>query len=608
MRQATICFVLLLVMAPAGAAPLATPWEQDRDATPRYGETVAWCRALAEASPQVAFRSFGRSPQGRDLPLVIWDRDGLAEAQACRDAGRLVLLIQGCIHAGETCGKDAGMTLMRDLALGAQPAGAGPADAGEVAAAALAGRAAAAGITVLLIPIFNVDGHERFGPHNRINQNGPREMGWRTTAQNLDLNRDHVKADAPEMQAWLRLWDAWQPHFFADIHATNGADYQYPITYGLELHGNLDPELTAWLRGYLAAVEPRMAAAGYPLAPYVVFREWHDPRSGLQTWVSGPRFSQGYAAARNRPAILVEAHMLKPYPVRVAATRALLDATLGHLADHAVELRAHCAAADERAAGAAFRRAPLPLAWRAGEASEPFEFLGVAYEQRTSELSGGDYFVYHADRPQTFAVPHFNQPAVAASADLPEAYLVPPQWQEVSARLALHGVRMSRLQQDAELTVRTWRFREPRWAERPEQGRHPVSYELEPVVATVVYPAGTVVVDMAQPAARLIAHALEPAGPDAFARWGFFNAVLTRVEYVESYVIERLMQEMVAADPALLAALAARKAADPAFAANPWAIRMWFYERTPYYDLQAFLYPVGCLDERAVVDGLPVQW
>ncbi len=584
MRALIFVSFLLAAVPPAIGDVLTTPWERDNEATPRHGATVAWCRELAEMSPRVSYRSFGTSPQGRELPLVIWDADGLADPAAIAAAGRLVLLVQACIHAGETCGKDAGMTFVRDLAVRGGPAG----------------------VTVLFIPIFNVDGHERFGPHNRINQNGPREMGWRTTAQNLDLNRDHLKADAPEMQAWLRLWQAWQPHFLVDVHATNGADYQYPITYGLELHGNLDPGLTAWLRGYLDAVSGPMAAAGYPLAPYVTFRDWHDPASGLQTWVSGPRFSQGYAAARNRPGLLVEAHMLKPYPVRVAATRKLLDLTLEQLAGAAAELRDLCAAADAHTASAAFRAAPLPLSWRVGDDHEPLEFLGVAYERRTSALSGGDYFVYHGDRPVTLTVAHFNRPEVSTSARLPEAYLVPPQWQTVIERLELHGVQMARLEREVVLTVRTWRLGEPRWEPRPVQGRHPFSYTLEPLTRTETYPAGTVVVDLAQPAARLIAHALAPEGPEAFVRWGFFDAVMTRVEYVESYVIERLMAEMATADPALVAALQERKAADPAFASSPQAIRQWFYERTPYIDRQAFVYPIGCLDDRAALQALPV--
>ncbi len=591
-RLRAIALLAALTLASAAAAfDAVTPWERDPEATPRYAETVAWCRGLAEASDQVAYGSFGISPQGRDLPLVIWDRDGLADPEACRRAGRVVLLVQACIHAGESCGKDAGMGWIRDLA------GLGP---GGAAAAG------PAGVTVLFVPIFNVDGHERFGPHHRINQNGPREMGWRVTAQNLNLNRDFYKADTPEMQAWLQLWNAWDPHFLVDVHATDGADYQYAITYGLELHGNLEPGLTAWLGDYLAAMETAMAADGYPLAPYVTFRDWHDPRSGLGSWVAGPRYSQGYAAIRNRPGLLIETHMLKPYPVRVRATRAMLDHTLAHLAGGADRLRALTVAADALTASPAFRAQPLPLRWERTEESEDFTFLGVEYEQVFSDLSGGDYFVYHPDRPDTFVVPWFNQPAVSVAVEVPEAYLVPPEWTGVIARLQMHGVRLGRLAEPVTLTVDTWRFADPSWGERPYEGRHQARFELEPVTVQRTFPAGAAVVDMAQPAARAAVHGLDPRGPDSFAAWGFFDAVMTRVEYVESYVIERIMKEMVAADPDLAAAFDDAKAADPDLASDPWRIRQWFYERTPYHDAQAFVYPVGLLKDRAVVAGLPL--
>jgi hypothetical protein len=581
------CWFPTLVLAvflatTAAAVDLVTPWERDPEATPRYPETMAWCDALADAHPAVGMTAFGASPRGRDLPLLVWDPEALHSPDAVHAAGRTVLLIQACIHAGESCGKDAGMTLLRDLAVDGGPAG----------------------VTVLFIPIFNVDGHERFGPYNRANQNGPREMGWRVTAQNLNLNRDFAKADAPEMQAWLGLWNRWRPHFLVDIHSTDGADYQYVITHGLELHGNLEAGLTGWLEDYLGDMETRMAADGWPMAPYVTFRRWHDPRSGLRTWVAGPRFSQGYAAVRNRPGLLVEAHMLKPYPQRVRATRRLLDHTLAHLAAHGDSLRALARAADAFTASAGFRAEPLPVRWEDGEHVRPFTFLGVEYEQVTSPLSGGDYFRYHADRPDTFVVDLLDRPAVAATAAVPEAYLVPPEWTEVIARLEWHGLALSRLVEPAEIEVASWRFRDCSWRERPYEGRHPVSYTAAPLTETRRFPAGTVVVDLAQPGARIAVHLLDPAGPDALVRWGFFDAVLTRVEYIESYAIEALMARMVADDPALADSLAARKAADPEFAADPWAIRQWFYARTPYYDARAHVYPVGALTDPGFRDRL----
>jgi hypothetical protein len=558
------------------ALSLTTPWEACGEVcTPRHAETVAFCQELAAAYPkQLSYNTFGVTLEGRALPLLVADARGRFDPPATRpDPGRAVVMIQACIHAGESCGKDAGLLLLRDLLRD----GGLPPD-----------------VTILFLPIFNADGHERFTPHGRINQNGPQEMGWRTTAQNLNLNRDYLKADAPEMRAWLRLWTTWLPDLLIDTHATDGADYQYILTYILELGGNLDAGLVDWNRGLLAAIEPSLAAQGIPIAPYVTFVNWHDPRSGLVGGVTGPRFSQGYAALQNRPGLLIEAHMLKPYPVRVRATAAMLREAIAYVQQQHVELTTLARAADATAAGAALRTTPFPLTWRATGQTEPFRFLGYAYEEVASEISGGSYFRYHPDRPETFTVDWQRDYEPEATVDLPEAYLVPPAWDDVIARLEAHGVQLRRLRAPVELTVRSYRFRDVAWQAQPSEGRHPLTYTVEPVTERRTFPAGTAVIDVAQRAARVAVHALEPQAPDALVRWGFFDAVFSQVEYVENYVIEPLMRDMVAAEPALLDSLAA----DPRLAGNPEAIRHWFYARTPYFDQKLNLYPVGLLDDR----------
>ncbi|MBU1674991.1 M14 family metallopeptidase, partial [bacterium] len=271
--------------------------------TGRFVQTVEYCRRLANASPWLHMTRFGTSPQGRELVLMIADRDGDFTAAAARDAGKAVLLLQAGIHAGEIDGKDAGLMLLRDIAV-------------RRTCPELLDH-----LTILLIPVFNVDGHERFGPHNRANQNGPLEMGWRVTAQGYNLNRDHLKADAPEMRSWLTLFADWLPDFFIDSHVSDGADFRHVVMYGLELGGNLDPELAAWTRDvYLEGLSETLAADGYPVMPYGGFRSWQDPRSGILVWSSGPRYSHGYAAIQNRPALLLETHMFKDYKTRVDAT------------------------------------------------------------------------------------------------------------------------------------------------------------------------------------------------------------------------------------------------------------------------------------------------
>ncbi len=458
----------------------------------------------------------------------------------------------------------------------------------------------------MFVPIFNVDGHERFGPYGRINQNGPEEMGWRVTSRNLNLNRDYVKADTVEMRAWLALFNAWAPDFFIDIHATDGADYQYPITFKLETQGNLEPGLTSWTKAYRDGMVAAMDREGYPMAPYVGFKDWHDPRSGLRSGVMTPRYSQGYTAIRNRPGLLVETHMLKDYRTRVEATRLLLVHSLAWLNTEAASLRAAVRKADAWTASAGFRAEPFPMRFELTDRSRKVEFRGVSYEEVLSDVTGGRYFRY-SDQPETMVLDFYDEVAPVATADLPEAYILPPEWVEVIDRLDVHGIAYRRLDRDTELEIRTWKFSDAGWQERPYEGRHPVTFAAASLTETRVFPAGSVVVDLNQSVAPVAAHLLDPAGPDALVRWGFFDAVFSQVEYVESYVIERMIPQLLADNPTWGPELEELKAADPEFAADPWAIRYWFYTRTPYYDDRMGVYPVGCLDDPAVVQALPLR-
>jgi len=553
--------------------------------TPRYAETVAYCQRLADASPWVRYSTFGKSARGRDLPLVIVARDRTFDPAAARAAGNAVVLIQAGIHAGEIDGKDAGLMLIRDIAITRE-------------AEDLLDH-----VTVLFIPIFNVDGHERFGPYNRINQNGPEEMGWRVNAQNLNLNRDYLKADTPEIRDWLALWSAWDPDFFVDCHVTDGADYQYVVTYALEIFGNMDPALTAWTRSrFLAPLTAAMSGDGFPIQRYGDFRVRHSPRNGLVSWVAAPRLSEGYTAIRNRPGLLIETHMLKDYATRVAGTYAMLRHTLAIVGAERGRLRELLAAADARTAAPAFRAAPFPLTFETGPDSTMIDFAGIGYTVAHSEVTGGEWPRFEG-APETWRIPYFDTQVPKAQVVLPEAYVIPPEWTEVIARLRMHGVHLARTARPRSLDIESYRFVDAEWAGAPFEGRHPVTFRTEPLRERREIPAGSVVVDMNQRAAPVAAHVLEPAAPDSYVYWGFFDAVFEVKEYVESYVIEAMALEMLAADPDLARAFAERKR-DPDFAGNPAAIRRWFHQHTPYWDDRVGVYPVSRIITRADVEAL----
>lgn len=583
-----ILLILLLLLFPVEAlcgVQMETVFElSDGNKTPTYDETLTWLEELAATSEFLKIESFGTSPQGRSLPVIIANKDKqFRPAQHQNRQDDVVLLVQACIHAGESCGKDAGMLLLRKLATDSRTR-----------------EQLLDKVTLLFIPIFNVDGHERFGPYGRINQNGPDEMGWRVTSTNQNLNRDFLKADTLEMRDWLKLYQKWQPDFLIDIHSTDGADYQYAITYGLEIHGNMDPGLTDWTILYRDAMNAAMVDADFPMAPYVSFRQWHDPRSGLETWTAGPRFSQGYAAIQNRPGLLIETHMLKDYSTRVNAAYRLVVETMSHLNQEAAGLRQLVLDADAQAASPAFREEPFALSLKLRGSHRPFEFLGVSYEKVTSDITGGDWFRF-SDQPETMMIELYEEMEPDQTARLPEAYLVPPQWTVIIDRLQMHGIEFSRLAEATEVEVRSWRLQDPKWQENSYEGHHPVSFEMNPLQEKRIFPAGTAVVDMNQRASRVVAHLLEPVAPDSMVRWGYLDAIFERVEYVESYVIENMIREMVADRPELLDELEQKKQEDPEFAGNPWAIRYWFYEKTPYYDQRVGVYPVGLLDHREIM-------
>ncbi|MFQ5512639.1 MAG: M14 family metallopeptidase, partial [Candidatus Krumholzibacteriia bacterium] len=525
---------------------LVTDYEKSGyKATPRYAETIDYCKRLAGASRWLRYTTFGVSPQGRELPLIIADKHEHFTPKRVRGKGKAVLLIQAGIHAGEIDGKEAGFMLLRDIAVRREYV-----DFLDH-------------VAIVFIPIFSVDGHERFGPYNRINQNGPEEMGWRVTAQNLNLNRDYLKADTPEMQAWLKLWNDWQPDFFIDCHVTDGADYQYVMTYGLEIYGGMAPSLTNWVReSYLHEVGRAMATSGFELFPYISLLQWPDPKGGMKSGVASPRFSTGYTAIHNRPGLLIETHMLKDYKTRVAGTYELLKNSVELLNREYAGLKKAIAEAERYTASPEFRREPFALDYEPDSNGVDIDFKGFEYTSRKSDLTGGRWLEFTGE-PETFRIKWLNKQVPSVVADLPEAYIVPAEWQTVIERLELLGVEFERLSRAQTLTVDSYRFQNPEWKQQPFEGRHRLTVTLEKITEERTFAPGSAVIDMNQPAARVAAHVLEPEAPDSYVRWGFFDAIFEQKEYAESYVMEKMAREMLANDPGLRSEFEAKKKDDP---------------------------------------------
>ncbi len=583
----------------AAASDWTTPAEAARfKTTPRYADTRAWLERLAVAVPdKIKLTRFGVSPEGRDLMLVIAASGGEFTPEAARASGKQILFVQAGIHAGEIEGKDAGLALLRDIAFAAKSAPSRNLPDKNLAHVL--------DHTILLYaPIYNVDGHENSSPYMRINQNGPDAMGFRATAQNLNLNRDYLKADAPETRDWLALWNAWLPDFFVDVHTTDGADYQYDLTWFTEDWAPLDAGVKAWQNDALKKrVFPAVEKRGHLLSPYLDLKDHHDIAKGIVNAYYSPRFSTGYVPLHNRAALLVETHMLKPYATRVRATYDLVAAILEEFQAHPGELRRAVEAAD-RATVARAREANVSYAidFKSVDKSETLRLKSVAYSQTPSAISGDAWTQYDPARPQTLVVPFWRDLVASRSVTLPAAYLVPAGWPEIIAKLRQHGLRMEITTRPLTLGVNGTQLDDPHWGSAPFEGRVMLrGFKTSPQTWTQTFAPGAAIVALDQRAANVAVHLLEPEAPDSLLRWGFFNAIFEQKEFADARVLERLAREMLAKDTALKAEFEARLRDDAAFAKDPSARLEFFYRRSPWYAEQHVgRYPIVRVDAAAL--------
>jgi len=554
-------------LAVAATDPWVTPSEATTfRTTPRYDETVAYLRRLVAAAPQLRMISIGKSDEGRDVWLVVASKERAFTPDALRKRGKPIIFAQASIHAGEMDGKDAGLMLLRDMTV-------------RGTKRELLDRA-----NFLFVPIFNVDGHERFSRFNRINQRGPEEVGYRTNARNLNLNRDYMKADAPEMRAMIRALREWQPDLYIDLHVTDGSDYQYDITYGWNVAG-YSPAIASWLERTLRpAVDAGLRSMGHIPSP-LIFTD--DPLQGITAGQGDPRFSTGYGDARHLPTILVENHSLKPYDQRVLGTYVFLEHVLRVLGSDVAGLRS--AMNSDRAN----RPATIPLSWDYPKDDPPMtEILGIESKKTLSPVSGGVRIEW-LGKPVTTRAPMRMQTAVLTSVKRPAAYWVPAAWRDVIEKLDQHGIAYERIDAPRDVDVEMDRLGDPKFETAQFEGHVRVTAPATPERRQERFPAGSIRVSTDQPLGTLAMLLLEPASNDSLFQWGFFDSILEPTEYVEAYIMEPMAERMMAEDPKLADEFRKKVESDEAFRGNPTARLWWFYQRTPFYDERARLYPVA---------------
>jgi hypothetical protein len=569
--------------APAGPGatkrtwPLTRPEATNFTETSRYDDVVGFMKAMAAASPRIHLTTYGYTFEGRPMPLAVIGAPGATPEQVLA-TGKTRIYIQGNIHAGEVEGKEAALWLLRSIAKGE--------------------RAAWLQRVVLLInPIYNADGNERVSVRNRGSQFGPiGGMGQRANAENLDLNRDNTKLETSEARSLARLLTQYDPHVAIDLHTTNGSDHGFYLTYETSVSPNTSPGITSLVRGDLL---PAVTKAVKAKRGWSYFYYGGPTRSGERVWAGDldlykPRYTQTYFGIRNRIGILSETYSYASFEDRIKADYWFLEEIINYAVKNGEAIRMATSAADaESIVGT-----PQAVRGRMVKAKDPVDVvLADVVDERNP---------YVPDRPMRRRVdgseriesmPHLGLVEGTETSVAPRAYVIsaapvavappsppaappagappagPPQGPpgmppgapgrggmggqfgrpsgnpttrviaSVVDRLEAHGVKYFKTTADKAFKGERFRIESSQVAQAEYQGTHKlrtITGAWETTEQTI--PAGSLVIPMDQPLARLAFILFDPRSDDGLMAWNILDPILGATPAPEFYPVFRTME------------------------------------------------------------------
>jgi hypothetical protein len=421
----------------------------------------------------------------------------------------LVVYIQANIHAGEVEGKEAALMLARDLALGENPSYLDE-------------------LVVLIAPIFNPDGNEKISPDNRRNQVGPEQgVGVRTNGLGLDLNRDGMKLESPEVLGLVQnVMLRWDPAVLLDSHTHNGSYHEEVVTWVWSLNPNGDTSLIRYMSDQVRPGINKILKEKYDTLciPHGDFMDFREPEKGWRPLGPQPRYLSNYFGLRNRLGMLNENYPYADFKSRVTGAYHLFHALLEYCQGQKGEITSLIREADRNTV-------------QKGLAPTDEDLFGVEYDVRPIkdkitvhgyvmeqyETESGRRRVRKTEKTQLYTMPFFAEFFAKRSVKLPFGYLIPLPVPEVEAKLHQHGIAVEKLIQPVKLKVESFKVTELKGQERPYQGHRINSVKGEYVEEEVEFPAGTLFIPMAQLLGKVAAYLLEPESDDGFLVWNFFD-------------------------------------------------------------------------------------
>ncbi|HET8837514.1 MAG TPA: M14 family metallopeptidase [Flavobacteriaceae bacterium] len=549
---------------------LTTVFEKSKGTkTATYSQTIAFYKELDDAFSSISVEEIGTTDSGKPLHLIIYNPDNEFDFEKIREE-KQVLLINNGIHPGEPDGIDATMMLMRDLA---QDSIKTPKNT-----------------VVAAIAVYNVGGMLNRNSTSRVNQNGPLAYGFRGNGRNFDLNRDFMKADTRNTQAFYEIFHRVKPDVFVGTHVSNGADYQYTLTHLFTQHNKLGGKLGSYLQNsFMPKLETSLAEKKWEVTPYVnVFNQ--KPDNGFSQFMDSPRYSSGYTTLWNTLGLMVETHMLKPYKQRVLGTYDFLKS----LVEITEKEGKNIAALRKMNVEEFAKKKVYPMNFVVDSTKiDSLNFKGYEAENEKSNVTGMSRLKYDREKPFTKKIAYYNWFKPSDSVFVPKAYIIPQAWWPVIERLKWNKIEIIPLEKDSIMLVESYRIEDFETTKTAYEG-HYLHFDTKVSIhkEKVSFRKGDFIVPTDQPGFRYLIEALEPIGKDSFFNWNFFDSVLQQKEHFSPYIFEDLAYKFLQKNPEIKKQFEEKKSSDRDFEKEWYAQLNWIYRHSPYYEKAHRHYPI----------------
>lgn len=570
MRKIFLPLILALPLA-VFSQSITTKFEQTNGKeSPTYFEIIDWWQKMDWLSNKVKMLTMGPSDAGFPLHLIMVSNDGDYNFNSIHKKNKKIIFINNGIHPGEPDGIDASMLMVRDIAINKYKI---PDD-----------------IVLAIIPVYNIGGCLNRSPYYRIDQNGPKEKGFRGNSQNLDLNRDFIKSDSKEARSFAEIFHLLDPIVFVDNHISDGADYQHVMTLLVSQHNKLGGAMGEFMnKEFEPGLYVLMKQKGYDLVPYVnAFGD--TPEKGWSEYWDSPRYSSGYATLWSTFAFVPESHMLKPFDQRVKATYALMQCFIEFTEKNGERMKA----LKQQAIQSEKTRVEFPISWSLDRSQHAtVTYKGYAAERKPSEISGLPRLFYDHNKPFEMQVPFYNYYKVTNKVKKPKAYVIPQGWWKVIDLLKLNKVEMMPMKKDTSIEVHVYYIDDYKTSPRQYEGHHLNSnVKIKDSVQKINFRKGDYYIPMNQKANRFLIETLEPQAEDSYFAWNYFDPILGQKEGFAGYSFEDIAAEYLKKHPELRAELEEKRASDTSFAKSANAQLNFVFRNSPYFETANNRYPV----------------